>query len=144
MTADIVADRTDRGADEAAVFAAADSLIAAFGHHDVEQYFAAFSPDASFMFYTYPERLESVQEYRDVWRQWERESGFRVLDCRSSNRRVDVYGTSAVFTHDVLTTVENTDEGSEPVQTVTSERETIVFARFDRRWLAVHEHLSGR
>jgi hypothetical protein len=85
-----------------------------------------------------------VQEYRDVWRQWERESGFRVLDCRSSNRRVDVYGTSAVFTHDVLTTVENTDEGSEPVQTVTSERETIVFARFDRRWLAVHEHLSGR
>ena len=96
------------------------------------------------MFYTYPERLESVQEYRDVWRQWERESGFRVLDCRSSNRRVDVYGTSAVFTHDVLTTVENTDECSEPVQTVTSERETIVFARFDRRWLAVHEHLSGR
>ena len=144
MTTNIVTDRTDRGADEAEVFAAADSLIAAFGHHDVEKYFAAFIPDASFLFYTHPERLESVQEYRDVWQQWERESGFRVLDCRSSNRRVDVCGTSAVFTHDVLTTVENTDEGSEPVQTVTSERETIVFARIDSRWLAVHEHLSGR
>ena len=66
------------------------------------------------------------------------------MDCQSSNRRVDVYDTSAVFTHDVLTTVENTDNGSGPVQTVTSERETIVFARSDRGWLAVHEHLSGR
>ena len=33
---------TDRGAEEAAVLAAADSLITAFGHHDVERYFAAF------------------------------------------------------------------------------------------------------
>jgi len=33
---------TDRGAEEAAVLAAADSLITAFGHDDVERYFAAF------------------------------------------------------------------------------------------------------
>ena len=135
---------SDRGAEEAAVLAAADSLITAFGHHDAERYFAAFRPDASFVFHTHPERLESVADYRDLWRQWERDSGFRVMDCQSSNRRVDVYDTSAVFTHDVLTTVENTDNGSGPVQTVTSERETIVFARSDRGWLAVHEHLSGR
>ena len=51
---------TDRGAEEAAVLAAADSLITAFGHHDVERYFAAFRPDASFVFHTHPERLDSV------------------------------------------------------------------------------------
>jgi ketosteroid isomerase-like protein len=128
---------------EAEVLAEADSLIAAFGHHDVDNYFAAFSPDASFIFHTHPQRLESVKEYRDVWREWERDSGFHVLDCQSSNRRVDVFGDSAVFTHDVRTTVENADGAAEPVQTVTSERETIVFARFDDGWLAVHEHLSG-
>lgn len=144
MTADVIAERTDRGAEEAAVLAAADSLIAAFGHHDVERYFAAFRPDASFVFYTHPERLESVQQYRDVWRHWERDSGFHVVECRSSNRRVDVYGTCAVFTHDVLTTIENTDEASASITTVTSERETIVFARSDNGWLAVHEHLSSR
>ena len=131
-------------ADEADVLAAADSLIAAFGHHDVDRYFAAFSPDASFVFYTHPERLESAGAYRDVWRQWEHDSGFRVLECHSSNRRVDVYGDCAVFAHDVVTTVENTEDGAEPVQSVVSERETIVFARTDRGWLAVHEHLSGR
>jgi ketosteroid isomerase-like protein len=135
---------TDRCADDAAVLAAADSLITAFGRHDVERYFGAFRPDASFVFHTHPERLESVTDYRELWRQWERDSGFRVVDCQSSNRRVDVYGTGAVFTHDVLTTVETTDNGSGPVQTVTSERETIVFARSDLGWLAVHEHLSSR
>ncbi|RDH79987.1 DUF4440 domain-containing protein [Mycolicibacterium moriokaense] len=136
--------RTDHRTDEAAVLAAADSLIAAFGRHDVETYFAAFHPDASFVFYNHPQRLESVAEYRALWRQWENDSGFRVQHCHSSNRRVDVYETSAVFTHDVGTTVTNIDENSTPAQTETAERETIVFARFDGRWLAVHEHLSAR
>lgn len=134
----------DRDTDESDVLAAADSLITAFGHHDVDRYFGAFSQDASFVFYTHPERLESAQAYRDVWRQWERDSGFRVVDCHSSNRRVDVYGDCAVFAHDVVTTVENADDGGTPVQTVVSERETIVFTRSERGWLAVHEHLSGR
>ena len=71
---------TDRGAEEAAVLNAADSLITAFGHHDVERYFAAFRPDASFVFHTHPERLDSVGAYRDLWRHWERDSGFRVID----------------------------------------------------------------
>ncbi|WP_458315912.1 nuclear transport factor 2 family protein [Mycolicibacterium brisbanense] len=130
--------------EEAAVLAAADALIAAFGHHDVERYFAAFRPDASFVFHTHPERLDSVADYRDLWRSWERDFGFRVIDCQSSNRRVDVYGECAVFTHDVVTTVENTDGPRAPIQTTTSERETIVFARSGGGWLAVHEHLSGR
>lgn len=128
---------------EAEVLAAADALITAFGTHDVDTYFNAFRPDASFVFYTHPERLESVAAYRDLWSQWDRESGFRVLDCRSSNRRVDVYGSCAVFTHDVVTTVQNAEADSTPATTVTSERETIVFALSDDRWLAVHEHLSG-
>ena len=50
----------------------------------------------------------------------------------------------AVFTHDVVTTVENTDGPRARVQTATSERETIVFARSGGGWLAVHEHLSAR
>lgn len=132
------------GTEEAAVLAAADSLIEAFGNHDVERYFAAFRPDASFVFHTHPDRLESVRDYRELWRQWERDTGFRVLECISTNRRVDVYGGCSVFTHDVLTTVENTSGNERRTQTVTSERETIVFMRSDDGWRAVHEHLSAR
>ena len=120
------------------VRAAANALISAFGAHDTEGYFHAFRPDASFVFYTSPERLESRAAYREEWERWEREDGFHVLDCASSDQMVQVVGGAAVFTHSLATRI-RLDAGEESVR----ERETIVFAReHDGSWLAVHEHLS--
>jgi ketosteroid isomerase-like protein len=117
---------------------AAEHLVAAFGAGRVEDYFACFAPDATFVFYTTPERLESRDAYRELWRRWETEDGFRVVSCTSSNPLITPLGEDvAVFVHDVATTVA-THEGEESL----SERETIVFARRDDGWLAVHEHLS--
>lgn len=120
------------------VLAAAEALVDAFGRHDTAAYFDCFMPDATFCFYTAPERLGSRQAYQDTWAAWEREDGFHVVSCRSTDPRVQVLGDdTAVFTHDVETEVE-TNAGRERVR----ERETIVFVRADGRWLAVHEHLS--
>ncbi len=38
---------------------AIDALIRAFGEHDTTAYFQAFSPDATFVFYTHPVPLPS-------------------------------------------------------------------------------------
>jgi ketosteroid isomerase-like protein len=126
------------GNDEAEVRAAAERLVAAFGSGRLEDYFACFSDDASFIFYNSPERLESVATYRRLWDRWIREDDFRVAGCLSSGVRLQVLGDAAVFVHDVATDVVSS-AGAETLQ----ERETIIFARqSDGRWLAVHEHLS--
>jgi ketosteroid isomerase-like protein len=124
--------------DEAAVARAAAALVDAFGRHDVDQYFAAFADDATFLFYATDRLLGSRQEYRQLWSEWEAD-GFRVLECQSINPRVDLLSHDvAVFTHHVRTEVE-TGGGQERL----AERETIVFRREgDGRWLGVHEHLS--
>jgi len=120
------------------VRAAANALIAAFGAHRTEEYFQAFHPDASFVFYSSPERFETRAAYRAEWERWEREDGFHVLACTSSDQAVQVVGDAAVFTHSLITRI-GLDAGEEIVR----ERETIVFAReYNGSWLAVHEHLS--
>jgi ketosteroid isomerase-like protein len=120
------------------VRAAANALISAFGAHRTEDYFRAFRPDASFVFYSSAERFESRAAYRAEWERWEREDGFRVLACTSSDQTVQVVGDTAVFTHNLITRIGLT-AGEETVR----ERETIVFAREQGgSWLAVHEHLS--
>jgi ketosteroid isomerase-like protein len=124
---------------ENAVLAAARSLVEAFGRHDTRAYFDAFTPDATFLFHTTAERLGSRAEYERLWASWEREDGFRVLSCRSSNGQVRlVGGDGAVFSHDVETAVSTGGTTS-----TVRERETIVFQRSGGRWLAVHEHLSA-
>ncbi|WP_317451175.1 nuclear transport factor 2 family protein [Microcella alkalica] len=130
------------GADEALaaeVLAAADAIVDDFAHHRTEAYFAGFADDATFVFHTADRRLESRAEYEALWAQWEREDGFRVHACRSSDRRVQLLGDTAIFTHAVDSRIELGGQ----VDDVT-ERETIVFARRDGRWVAVHEHLSPR
>lgn len=122
---------------EAAVLAAADAIIDNFGHHRTAEYFAGFAPDATFVFHTAERRLEARVEYEQLWSRWEREDGFRVHSCASSARRVQLFETMAIFTHDVRSTIEF---GAE-VETF-DERETIVFELRDDRWVAVHEHLS--
>ncbi|WP_377268960.1 YybH family protein [Peterkaempfera sp. SMS 1(5)a] len=123
---------------ETAVLEAADSLVAAFAEGRLDDYFAAFAPDAVFVFHTTGHRLASTAEYRALWQSWVDEDGFRILACTSSRPLVQLLGETAVFSHDVETRI-GTRAGEETVQ----ERETIVFHRSaDGRWLAVHEHLS--
>lgn len=135
-------DGTDaQGADEVGAgepLAAADRIIADFGANRVDAYFAGFAPDATFLFHTEPTRLESRDEYRRRWDEWVAESGFEVRSCLSTNRRIQVLGDVAVFTHDVQTTVLMDGELLE-----SQERETIVLQRrAEGVWTCVHEHLS--
>ncbi|OIJ62501.1 nuclear transport factor 2 family protein [Streptomyces mangrovisoli] len=121
------------------VEAAAAALVAAFAEGRLDDYFGAFAPDATFVFHTTPQRIASTAEYRALWQRWVDEDGFRVVRCASSARLIQDLGDTAVFTHDVETTVA-THAGEETVH----ERETIVFARTgDGGWTAVHEHLSA-
>lgn len=125
------------GQAEQEVLQAANSLIARFAPHDSEGYFAAFDPKATFIFHATPRLLESREEYRALWRDWEK-SGFRILGCRSSESLVHVFGETAIFTHRVETQLVLGE-----VEQATIERETIIFRRQnDGRWQAVHEHLS--
>ena len=120
------------------VLAAAAEVVRAFGSGDIDGYFGCFAQDATFVFHTTPGVLESREDYRQEWASWEHADGFRVLECTSSEQRVQDLGDVAVFTHRVRTRVHAAGE-----QAALRERETIVFRRADDgRWLAVHEHLS--
>jgi ketosteroid isomerase-like protein len=120
------------------VLAAAADLVEAFGRHDTSGYFACFAPDATFVFHTAEQPLRSRADYEALWASWERDDGFRVEGCASTDQHVQhVSDDVAVFTHRVATRV-RTDEAVEEVD----ERETIVFVRRGHGWVAVHEHLS--
>jgi len=120
------------------VRAAANAIVGAYGTHRTEDYFQAFHPEATFVFYSSPERIESRAAFREAWDTWVRDDGFRVLECVSSDQLIQLFGDVAVFMHR-LTTRLRTNAGGETVL----ERETIVFSRqADGSWLAVHEHLS--
>ena len=122
---------------EADVLAAADSIINDFGHHRTAEYFAGFAPEASFMFHTAERRLDSRADYEALWSSWEADDGFRVHSCESSDRRVQLFGDVAIFTHSVKSQIEFGGVIDE-----VNERETIVFQKNDGGWLAIHEHLS--
>lgn len=120
------------------VLEAADRLIAAFGEARVDDYFACFHPDATFVFYTADCRLESRAQWRTEFDRLAEEDRFRIVACTSTARRVQVIGDVGIFTHDVETSV-TSSAGPETLH----ERETIVFAKqTDSIWLAIHEHLS--
>ncbi len=120
------------------VLEAARRLIDAYSRFDRTAYFAAFHPDASFIFYNLDVIHVNRATYERAWDEWAA-TGERVVSCRSENQRVTLLDdTCAVFTHEVFTTL-----GSAEAATDLHERETIVFSsRFDGEWLAVHEHLS--
>lgn len=125
-----------------AVLAAASEIVDAFAATDGDRYFAAFAPDATFVFHTEPERLGDRAAYERLWAGWTAD-GWRVVSCTSSEPLVQTLPGGAVFTHSVATTAE-TGEGPDSYL----ERETIVF-RLDPgtdaaapRLIAVHEHLS--
>jgi len=121
-----------------AVLAAAEQLVTAFSRHDRDAYFAAFSPEATFIFHNLDRTLKNRAEYEDEWALWEKRDGFRVQACRSSDKNLQIAGNVGIFTHCVETQAEF---GGESV--TSRERETIVFEKAsDGRWLAIHEHLS--
>ncbi|MGR4037929.1 nuclear transport factor 2 family protein [Pseudomonas sp. JDS08PS003] len=121
------------------VLNAAAELVSAFARNDREAYFAAFSSDASFVFYTLAQPLLSRDAYQALWDQWRAEQGFEVLSCTSSNAVVSLQGDVAVFIHDVATQLRMQGE-----QHFSQERETIVFRKQQQGlWLACHEHLSA-
>ncbi len=132
--------------------AAAANLVAAFGAHDTDRYFAAFTEEATFLFPTEPQLLATRAEYEEWWRAWEAD-GFRVLDCRTSDTKVRLVGEGmALLTHRVRTRLRVTGAGETAGHTAGEaageeeelrERETVVFRRApDGRWLVIHEHLS--
>ena len=135
-------DPEGRNADQTAVaglLAAADRLVAAFARHDREAYFAAFAPEATFVFHTLAEPLATRAAYEHQWQAWEAEDGFRVHACCSSDRLARVVGDTGIFAHRVETELEM---GGERI--VSQERDTIVFRRLaDGGWIAIHEHLSA-
>jgi ketosteroid isomerase-like protein len=119
---------------------AAEHLIAAFAANDGEAYFAAFAPEATFIFHTDAAMLRTRAAYRTLWEDWIR-SGWRVEECTSTDQHIQLLGSSAVFSHRVATTVRTDWSGA---RAASDERETIVFARAaDGRILSVHEHLSA-
>ncbi len=124
----------------AEVLAAADRLIAAYGNWDIEAYLAFFAPDVRLIFYHDARIFDSRAAWATELAKLDSE-GYKILSCTSTNQHVDVYGEVAIFTHDV-TTVELSVSGSKGML---KERETIIFKlQEDGRWLAVHEHLSGK
>ncbi|MCB5282861.1 Kynurenine formamidase [Arthrobacter sp. ES1] len=118
---------------------AADRLVAAFAACDTDAYFAAFSADATFIFHPEAESPSSRSAYRDLWHSW-LESGWRVLECRSTEQNIQLLGATAVFSHRVATTVQTDHTGG---RFASDERETIVFHRSEDGSIhCVHEHLS--
>lgn len=120
------------------MLSAADALVTAFGRHDTKAYFDAFAPSATFIFYNLDRTLSDRAEYEAEWAFWESRDGFRVMSCRSTDRKVQIVGETAIFTHAVETELKIAGDNL-----TNYERETIVFVlQPDGRWLAVHEHLS--
>ena len=118
------------------VLAAAAALIAAFAANDVPAYFAAFTPEASFIFHHVAYVMRGRAAYEAEYAAW-LQGGFEVLECTSSRQTVQLYGDMAVFTHQLFTRTR-----SNAGETALHERETIIFRHIDGRWLGVHEHLS--
>jgi ketosteroid isomerase-like protein len=113
-------------------------VIERFAAHDVAGYFACFAPEATFIFHNESTFMSSRAAYEAVWQRWEREDGFRVLECRSFDQRAKVMGDVGIFTHQLVTRL-GTNSGEQE----SAERETIIFQRQPGgEWLAVHEHLS--
>mgnify|MGYP006272392089 CR=1 FL=1 len=112
-------------------------LVSCFAQHDFEKYFECFAEDTVFIFHTTKDVLKNKSEYQKEWKSWEKDWGFKVKSCQSSNQIVQMFDDVAIFSHTVDTTLNSTD-GEKSF----TERETIVFKFQDNKWIAVHEHLS--
>ena len=123
---------------EQAVLDVADTIVAAYASTDTKAYFAGFDDNASFVFHSEENRLNSRAEYERLWDEWV-QSGWRVVSCTSSNRLVQVFPGGAVFSHTVETVIDSSD-GPDAY----TERESMVFrTEGEGSLIAIHEHLSS-
>lgn len=129
---------TTRTPDHHEIQQAADAVVDAFRANDGDAYFAAFAPDASFVFHPESARIDTRAAYLALWSSWI-DAGWRVLDCTSHDALVQSAPGLGVFSHTVRTRVDNGD-GTESSYT---ERESIVFRVSGDHLLAIHEHLSA-
>jgi ketosteroid isomerase-like protein len=122
---------------EAEVDAAATALLDAFAANDRVRYFASFTPDATFVFPIVDHVMLSPADYAAEWRGWIDKDDFKITECLSFDRVIQMHGDTAIFIHRTITRSTATS-GARTLH----ERETIVFKKVDGRWLAVHEHVS--
>lgn len=122
---------------EVEVLRAAADIVDAFQATDTDRYFAAFAPDATFMFHPEAARLNSRKAYEDEWAGWLADD-WKVVSCTSSDQLAQVFPGGAVFSHTVNTTVSvaGAEESYE-------ERESIIFRTEGDGLIAIHEHLSA-
>lgn len=114
-----------------------DRLVDAFARTDTASYFGVLDPGATFVFAGEPAPLASRDAYRALWDGWVA-SGWRVVGCDSTERRVTLAGPVAVLTHRVLTRTTGPD-GDHRLD----ERESVVVGRgADGVVRVLHEHLS--
>ncbi|WGL52300.1 nuclear transport factor 2 family protein [Nocardioides sp. BP30] len=118
------------------VLEATDRLVKAFADTDTDAYFACFADSATFVFHPEARRLDDRAAYESLWAGWIAD-GWRVEECESTERLVQVHGETGILSHSVRTV---TSVGGE--RTTTYERESIVFVRDGDDLVAVHEHLS--
>ena len=123
--------------DAAEVEAAAVALIDAFAKNDRPRYFAAFVPEATFVFPIVDRVLASRGAYEAEWQRWIDADDFKVTACDSLDRAIQVYGDVAIFVHRTVT-----HSSSASGDQTLHERETIIFHKVNGAWLAAHEHVS--
>jgi ketosteroid isomerase-like protein len=123
--------------EEAAVEAAAVALLDAFAKNDRPRYFGSFLPEATFVFPIVDRVMVSRDDYAAEWQCWIDTDDFKVIECASYDRMIQVYGDVAIFIHRTVTRSE--DRGG--VRTL-HERETIIFKKINGQWWAAHEHVS--
>ena len=119
------------------VEAAAVALIDAFAKNDRPRYFAAFVPEATFVFPIVDRVMVSRDDYAAEWQRWVEADDFKVTACMSSERMIQIYGDVAIFIHRTIT---HSTGRSGPC--TLHERETIIFKKIGGVWLAAHEHVS--
>ena len=123
--------------EEAEVEAAAVALLDAFAANDLKRYFGSFLPEASFIFPIVDHVMQSPAEYAAEWQRWVAEDDFKVTECLSFDRQIQVHGDVAIFSHRTITR----STGNSGERTL-HERETIIFKKIDGVWKAAHEHVS--
>jgi ketosteroid isomerase-like protein len=123
--------------DEADVEAAAVALLEAFAANDLPRYFGSFVPEATFVFPIVDRVMLSRDDYRAEWQVWIETDAFKVTECSSFDRLIQVYGDLAIFIHRTVTR----STGHSGERTL-HERETIIFRKIQGVWMAVHEHVS--
>jgi ketosteroid isomerase-like protein len=119
------------------VEAAAVALLDAFAANDLPRYFGSFVPEASFVFPIVDHVMRSPADYAAEWQRWIETDDFKVTECLSFDRMIQVYGDVAIFIHRTVT--RTTGRSGERRL---DERETIIFKKINGKWLAAHEHVS--